>query len=128
MSAHSNDSHANGKEGYDFAHPMPVPVLLAVFFALTILTIITVAQASFEVGSFEVLIVMIIATIKASLVGLFFMHLLHDKPFNIFLFVGSFAFVGLFVIFTLGDSQMTFKDKIPVQDAVPVTAPAEPAA
>ncbi|NNE01492.1 MAG: cytochrome oxidase subunit IV [Pirellulaceae bacterium] len=118
-------AHGHGEEGHDFAHPMPVPMLLAVFAALTVLTIITVGQASFNFGGLDVLIVMVIATIKATLVGAFFMHLTHDKPFNIIVFVGSFVFVGLFVIFTLSDSQMTSKDFIPVDDAVPISAPAE---
>ena len=109
----SDHGHGDGHgDGHDFAHPMPVPMLLAVFFALTILTIITVGQASFDFGSYDVLIVMVIATIKATLVGAFFMHLSHDKPFNIIVFVGSFVFVGLFVIFTISDSQMTKKDFI----------------
>ena len=110
-------SHGHSDDGHDFAHPMPVPMLLAVFGILTFLTIITVAQASFDLSSFgnlDVTIVMIIATIKATLVGAFFMHLAHDKPFNVLVFVGSFIFVGLFVIFTIGDSQMTSKDTIPV--------------
>ncbi len=118
-------AHGHSEDGHDFAHPMPVPMLLAVFVALTILTIITVAQASFDFGGSDVIIVMVIATIKATLVGLFFMHLAWDKPFNIFIFVGSFVFVALFVIFTLGDSQMTSQDFIPVDDAVPVAAASE---
>ncbi|MDA8745049.1 cytochrome C oxidase subunit IV family protein [Rubripirellula amarantea] len=113
-------AHGHSEDGHDFAHPMPVPMLLSVFFALTFLTIVTVAQASFNFGSFDVWIVMGIATIKAALVAFFFMHLAHDKPFNIIVFFGSFVFVGLFVIFTLGDSSMTsgsFEPKI--DDVVP---------
>lgn len=98
---------------------MPVPTLLAVFFALTLLTIITVGQASYHFGSWEVPIVMTIATIKACLVAFFFMHLAYDKPFNVIVFFGSFVFVGLFVIFTLSDSRMTSHDMIPVIDDVP---------
>lgn len=117
MSAHGHS------DGHDFAHPMPVPMLFAVFFALTILTIITVAQASFDFGTFDVWIVMFIATVKAALVAFFFMHLAWDKPFNILLFFGSFVFVGLFVIFTLGDSQMTSDSFEPKVDlVVPATA------
>ena len=52
-------------------------------------------------------IVMVIATIKAAFVAFFFMHLAWDKPFNILLFLGSFVFVGLFIIFTLGDARLT---------------------
>jgi cytochrome c oxidase subunit IV len=105
-------------DGTDFAHPMPVPMLLGVFVALTILTFITVGQASFDFGSYDVMIVMGIATIKAALVAFFFMHLAFDKPFNVLLFLGSFVFVGLFVIFTLSDSQMTSEAFEPKVDIV----------
>ncbi len=107
--AHTNSAHAHGegRPGYDFAHPFPVWGLLAVFFALVFLTIVTVAQASFDFGSYEVLISMIIATIKACLVVFFFMHLAFDKPYNAVLFLGSLLFVTLFLAFTLMDSQTT---------------------
>ena len=98
---------------------MPVGVLLAVFFALTFLTIVTVAQASFDFGAFEVAVVMLIATIKAILVMAFFMHLAFDKPFNVIVFVGSFVFVGLFVIFTLSDAKMTSSSFEPIIDEAP---------
>ncbi|MCG8648396.1 MAG: cytochrome C oxidase subunit IV family protein [Pirellulales bacterium] len=114
-------AHGHSEDGYDFAHPMPIPVLLAVFVALTFLTVVTVAQANFDLGNIDVLVVMLIATIKAGLVAFFFMHLAYDKPFNILVFFGSFVFVGLFIIFTLSDSWMTSPDQIPVtDDAVPV--------
>ncbi len=133
MSAHDHSAeHALSSshgDGHDFAHPMPVPTLLAVFAVLVGLTIITVAQASFSglFGDFDVAVVMIIATIKAVLVGYFFMHLSHDKPFNIVVFISAFVFVGLFIIFTLSDSQLTTQDMIQVQDSVPTSAVAEPA-
>lgn len=120
-------AHGHSDDAHDFAHPMPIPVLLAVFVALTVLTIITVAQSSFNFGSLDVLIVMAIATIKASLVICFFMHLAFDKPFNMIVFMGSFVFVGLFVIFTLSDSQMTsdsFEPKI--DDVVPAVVETAP--
>ncbi|KAA1261262.1 hypothetical protein LF1_38080 [Rubripirellula obstinata] len=123
MSDHAHSSDGHGGDGHDFAHPMPVSMLLSVFFALVILTVVTVAQASFDLGSYDVLVVMAIATLKATLVALFFMHLAWDKPFNIAVFVGSFIFVGLFVIFTLGDSDMTsdsFEPKI--DEVVPMVA------
>jgi cytochrome c oxidase subunit 4 len=97
---------------------MPIPVLLAVFFTLVFLTIVTVAQANFDFGRFDVAIVMVIATIKAGLVMAFFMHLAYDKPFNIIVFMSSFVFVALFVIFTLSDSQQTSKDFEPVIEEV----------
>lgn len=115
MSAHSSE-HGHDSDGHDFAHPMPLPVLFGVFFALVILTVVTVAQASFDLGSFDIALVMGIATVKALLVGLFFMHLIADKAFNVIVFLSSFVFVGLFVIFTLSDSKMTSDSFEPIQD------------
>jgi len=112
-------AHGHSEDGHDFAHPMPVPMLLAVFFALVFLTIVTVAQASFDLGSFDIAVVMIIATIKAFLVMAFFMHLAFDKPFNVIVFLCSFVFVALFVIGTLSDSRLTSKSFEPKVDDVP---------
>ena len=106
----------SGHDEHDFAHPLPLPLLFAVFIALVVLTIITVAQASFDLGSFDIAVVMGIATLKASLVMLFFMHLAFDKPFNIIVFLSSFVFVALFVIFTLSDSKMNSPNFIPAAD------------
>ena len=115
MSAHSEDPN-------DFAHPMPLPVLFGVFFALVFLTILTVFQAGFDLGSIDIAVVMGIATVKALLVGLFFMHLIADKSFNVIVFLSSFVFVALFIIFTLSDSKMTSDSFEPIQDDQPVAA------
>ncbi len=98
---------------------MPVWVLLAVFFALTVLTIITVAQASFDVGNLDIVLVMGIATVKAALVMLFFMHLAYDKPFNVIIFLASFVFVALFVILTINDVRQNAGTFEPVYDEPP---------
>ncbi|EMI16974.1 cytochrome oxidase subunit IV [Rhodopirellula maiorica SM1] len=125
MSAHNTASsdHGSGehREGYDFAHPLPLPILFGVFAALVFLTIVTVAQASFDLGGFDVVIVMAIATVKATLVVLFFMHVLYDKPFNAVVFISSFVFLAIFIIATLSDSRLTSPDTILVDDAVVTT-------
>jgi len=122
-------AHGHGDDSHDFAHPSPIPVLLAVFTALVFLTILTVGQASFDMGSYDIAIVMGIATLKASLVMAFFMHMAHEKPLNVVIFLASFVFVGLFVAFTLGDSQGTsdsfrpkMDDVVPVVTVAPVAA------
>lgn len=111
-------AHGHSDDGTDFAHPLPLPLLFAVFLALVFLTVVTVAQAQFDLGQFEVAIVMLIATLKATLVALFFMHLAFDKPFNIVVFLSSFVFVGLFVIFTLSDSYGTMETFEPNVDEI----------
>ena len=119
----SGHGHGDHREGYDFAHPIPLWILFAVFGALVVLTLLTVWQSNFDFGSYDVAIVMIIATVKALLVALFFMHLAFDKPFNLIIFFSSFVFVGLFVIFTLSDSRMTSDSFEPVQDEIVAVQP-----
>jgi cytochrome c oxidase subunit 4 len=108
--AHAEGDHADG-EHHGFSHPMPIWQLLAVFFALIILTGLTVYQSTLDFGNMELILSLFIATIKASLVILFFMHMLHDKPLNAIIFLGSFIFVALFLGFTLMDSS-AYRDSI----------------
>ncbi|OYP31591.1 cytochrome C oxidase subunit IV family protein [Rhodopirellula sp. MGV] len=118
-------AHEGSREGYDFAHPLPLPLLFGVFVVLTLLTVLTVFQANFDLGSYDIIVVMIIATIKAVLVGSIFMHLAFDKPMNVIWFLGSFVFVGLFIMFTLFDNRASQGDDIPVTNDAVMAAPAE---
>ncbi len=122
--SHAGHSSDHGHSEGDFAHPLPIWILITVFIALTFLTIVTVYQANFDLGHFDVVVTMVIATIKATLVMLFFMHLAFDKPFNLIIFLSSFVFVGLFIIFTLTDSSMNSYAFEPVVDEPLVTATA----
>ena len=102
MSAH-HDDHAHTH------HITSLKTLFATFFALVILTILTVAQARWEVlteliGSAEIYVTLLIATIKASLVAFIFMQLAYDKPFNRVVILSSLLFVALFLGFSLVDS------------------------
>lgn len=100
-----SDKHAHSHD-HGFAHPMSVKNLLLVFFSLIGLTWLTVFQAtSLDFGKAELVVTLFIATIKASLVILFFMHMIHDKPLNAIVFLSSFIFVALFLGFTLLDTQ-----------------------
>lgn len=96
--------HASHSGHHGFSHPMSVRNLLLVFFALIILTILTVYQSTLDLGSSELLISLFIATVKATLVILFFMHMIHEKPLNAIVFLSSFIFVALFLGFTLMDA------------------------
>lgn len=108
----AGDDHGHGHHGHGhgehFAHPAPVPVLLGTFGALILLTILTVFIAdNVELGSFELLVSMGIATVKAVLVGAFFMHMFWDKGFNVLVFLSSLLFFALFIGFALMDSYET---------------------
>jgi cytochrome c oxidase subunit IV len=85
----------------DHTHVHGGPKLYALILtALLLLTAITVAASRINFGSnmTNVVIAMFIASIKASLVALFFMHLRWDKPMNAIIFCSSLFFLGLFLI------------------------------
>ena len=70
---------------------------------LLILTAITVGASYIQFGAANVVIALTIATIKAIIVALIFMHLLHDKPVNAVIAVAGFVFLGIFLLFDFMD-------------------------
>lgn len=94
-------------------HVMPLWLLTAVWLALMGLTYVTVAATHFDLGRLNLWLAMAIATIKAYLVALYFMHLRYDRPFNGLLFLGALAFVMLFVGFALMDTLSYAPEMIP---------------
>jgi len=85
-------------------HVASLKLLVGVMVALMIGTWLTVSVTHFDFGVLNIWIGLGIATVKAILVGLYFMHLRWDKPFNAFVFVSAFAFLALFIGFALMDS------------------------
>ena len=55
-------------------------------------------------GNWNIVIAMLIASVKAALVCLFFMHLRWDRPINTLVLIGSIFFVVLFLIITMFDT------------------------
>ncbi|MCA8983565.1 MAG: cytochrome C oxidase subunit IV family protein [Planctomycetaceae bacterium] len=98
-----SDSH----DHHGFAHVMSPAVLLAVFAALIVFTVITVliAGSSLIPPGFDIYVALTIATIKAALVVLFFMHMIHDKGLNAIMFVFSLVFVALFLGAAISDTE-----------------------
>lgn len=88
-------SHAS--DGTVHAHVAPLKVLFGVFFALIALTVITVVAADSGLGRWDFLVAMILATVKATLVALFFMHLKDDKTFNVLVIASAVLFLLLFL-------------------------------
>jgi len=104
MSSHNETAnHAHTAAHAD--HSGDAAVYLRTLVLLLILTVITVGAAGIQFGSgtANIVIALTIATIKATLVGLFFMHLAHDKPVNAIIAVAGFIFLGLFLLFTFLD-------------------------
>ena len=86
------------------AHVVDARVLLAVFAALIALTAITVAVSYFDFGPFNLMVALGVATVKAALVALWFMHLRYDNGLNAFIFLVGIAFLGLFLAIAMLDS------------------------
>jgi cytochrome c oxidase subunit IV len=101
------------------SHVMPAWVLVAVFAALMVLTGITVAAAGVNLGGASLLVAVAIATVKASLVALYFMHLRYDNRFFALIFLVGLAFLGLFLSLTLLDTLQYRPDIQSYTDALP---------
>jgi cytochrome c oxidase subunit IV len=102
----ADHSHAHGHDPDDGAvhvHIATTAFYFGIFAALICLTIATVKVSYYDFGSANIVIALAIATMKASLVAAFFMHLRHDKLFNTLAFLGAFLFLGIFILLTYDD-------------------------
>ncbi|MGE5571238.1 MAG: cytochrome C oxidase subunit IV family protein [Rhodospirillales bacterium] len=107
----STEAHGNAAKTYG-----------KVLGVLITLTVITVLAAGIDFGAGNVVIALAIATLKASLVALFFMHLLHEKAMNSIIFVSGLIFLGVFLALTMIDTGA--RDPIRPSNPPRVTAPA----
>lgn len=89
--------------GASHAHIDPLGLYLAVFAALLLMTVVTVAVSYVDFGAANTVIAVLIATMKALLVATFFMHLRHDRRFNALVFVFGLLFLSFLFLFTLTD-------------------------
>jgi len=102
MSAAPTSVDPHNAQGH-LSHVMPVRTLIAAFLALVGLTLLTVAAAQISFGAWEVWVSLGIASVKAVIVAVYFMHLRHDRVFNVIVFFSSILFVVLFLALTLID-------------------------
>jgi cytochrome c oxidase subunit 4 len=102
MTYSANAKSSGGHEG--LAHVVPVPVLLTVFALLMVLTVVTLSVTRIDLGSWNLWIAMGIATVKAALVALYFMHLRYDPLFHALIFLTALVFLALFLSLTLLDT------------------------
>jgi cytochrome c oxidase subunit 4 len=108
---HGAEAAAGGLPG--FVHVAPFRVLAGVWVTLLVLTWVTVSATGIDLGRFNLWLAMAIATVKASLVLLYFMHMRYDRPINAIVFVTALLFVMLFVGFALMDTLAYQPELIP---------------
>ena len=85
-------------------HVLPLSVYIKIGISLIVLTGVTVYVSGLNFGPYNLLIAMVIAATKASLVALFFMHLKYDnKLYSIVFIIGVFC-LAIFIIITMFDT------------------------
>jgi cytochrome c oxidase subunit IV len=82
----------------------PLPTYFAVFIALLVGTGLTVYAASLDLGPFNAPVALTIATIKATLVALLFMHVWHaSEKLTKLVVIGALFFLLLLLGLTMTD-------------------------
>lgn len=99
-------------------HVLPQKVYIFVFVTLLLLTLVTVDVAFYNFGFLNLYIALTIATCKATLVVLYFMHLRYSERLN-WVFVGAGLF-WLVIMLTLTLSDILTRSWNP--DATPWTS------
>jgi len=102
---HTDSTHHDDQIG----HVVPVKFLVLICALLLFLTAVTVWVSRYDfteinIAEMGIITALFVATVKATIVGLYFMHLRWDRPFIGFIFVGSILFVVLFICIALTDS------------------------
>ncbi len=89
---------------HDEPHVAPLWIMYGVFAALMLLTAATVGARYIDLGPLNIWVALGLAFIKASLVGMFFMHLYWDSKFNQLILVSTLLFLTIFIGFAIMDT------------------------
>ena len=84
-------------------HVVPVRTNIAVFVALLLLLVATVGASQLPLGGWHLPVAMAIATAKAVLIMLFFMHVMYSHRLAMIVSVASFLWLAIMVALTLND-------------------------
>ena len=84
-------------------HVTPLSLYLAIFAALMVLTVVTVAVAYVDLGQLNILIALGIAGFKATLVVLFFMHVKYASRLTKLFVVTGLFFLAILLGLTIID-------------------------
>jgi cytochrome c oxidase subunit IV len=94
-------------------HIVPLATYGWVFFWLIVLTTVTVAASRIDFGAWNAVVAFAIATVKASMVLGYFMHLKYDNMMNrVIIASGMFFLIVLYMFIILDDFTRVFQDSI----------------
>ena len=84
-------------------HVTPLSIYFGVFIALMVLTVLTVWVSTQHFGAWNVPIAMAIAIAKATLVILFFMHVIHSTRLTWVVIGSAILWLGVLFVLTFSD-------------------------
>lgn len=102
MAVAATDHDSHDSDGH--AHVAIPRVLVTTWLCLMVLTIVTVAVTYVDLGSANIWVALMIASVKASIVALYFMHLRYGHPFHALALGAAVLFVALFIGITILDT------------------------
>ena len=79
-------------------------IYIAIWLGLLILTAMTIRVSFINLGGWNVVFALLIASIKGSLVALFFMHLYYDKKIYSIVFSMGLVILSIFIALTMFDT------------------------
>lgn len=98
-----NATHPHHHDPAPHGHVTPLATYFAVFFALAVGTVLTVVASRLDLGMMNTPIALAIAVIKAVLVILFFMHVIHSSRLTWVVVIGSFLWLAVLFVLTFAD-------------------------
>jgi cytochrome c oxidase subunit 4 len=84
-------------------HQASLVTYFAVFFSLMILTVLTVAVSRLDLGTLNTAVAMAIAVLKATIVILWFMHVIHSPRLTWIVVMSSFIWLAVLFVLTFAD-------------------------
>src|SRR5262245_58348319 len=84
-------------------HIVGIRTYVTIYFLLLLFTGITVAAAFTDLGRMNVVVMLLIAAVKATLVVLWFMHVRFESRLVHLVAAAGFAWLGIMIAFTMSD-------------------------
>lgn len=85
------------------AHIVPTRIYYVIFGLLLLCTYLTVQVAYFDLGVFNSVVALGIASFKATVVVLYFMHVKYSPRLTWLVVIGGVFWLGILLVFTISD-------------------------
>ena len=84
-------------------HIFPYRLFVNVWLALLLLTVVTIGVSFLDLQKLTIFTAMLIATVKATLVILYFMHIRFDSKMYTWIIIATLGIYSIFIILTFSD-------------------------